>query len=130
MQMPWEISSREVQLRSLARQIVGSKKAKALILAFDGKCYYCRQPVEALGHNHPRHPTRDHKTPVVRNGDDSSGNIVLACRACNCVKGDMNESEFNHFIETGEFAASYIEWLTVRRRRQALGRGLRLQTTR
>jgi 5-methylcytosine-specific restriction endonuclease McrA len=36
----------------------------------------------------------DHVEPRVRGGDQSSGNLVTACRACNTLKGHRRVSEF------------------------------------
>ena len=52
------------------------------VLRRDGfRCVYCGQifPGDAL--------TLDHVQPRMRGGDQSEGNIVTACRACNAEKG-------------------------------------------
>jgi 5-methylcytosine-specific restriction endonuclease McrA len=36
----------------------------------------------------------DHVEPQVRGGDQSSGNLVTACRGCNTRKGHRRVSEF------------------------------------
>lgn len=47
------------------------------------RCVYCAAacPAEEL--------TLDHVEPRMRGGDDSEGNLVTACRACNALKGGM-----------------------------------------
>jgi 5-methylcytosine-specific restriction endonuclease McrA len=52
------------------------------------RCVYCGQqfPVEEL--------TIDHVEPSVRGGDQSDGNLVTACRACNTLKGHRRLSDF------------------------------------
>jgi 5-methylcytosine-specific restriction endonuclease McrA len=52
------------------------------------RCVYCGlvYDTEAL--------TVDHVQPKVRGGDDSSGNVVTACSACNTRKGHRRIAEF------------------------------------
>lgn len=47
------------------------------------RCAYCGEefPAEAL--------TLDHVEPRMRGGDQSGGNLVAACRACNARKGSL-----------------------------------------
>lgn len=47
------------------------------------RCVYCAAifPAEEL--------TLDHVQPRMRGGDDSEGNLVSACQACNALKGGM-----------------------------------------
>lgn len=54
----------------------------------DYRCVYCGQvcETEAL--------TIDHVQPRVRGGDDSGGNVVTACSACNTRKGHRRIAEF------------------------------------
>lgn len=47
----------------------------------DGKCYYCGICVGNTYHV-------DHVVPLSRGGSDDPENIVIACVACNCSKGD------------------------------------------
>ena len=59
------------------------------MFARDGyRCVYCGQvyETEAL--------TVDHVQPKVRGGDDSGGNVVTACSACNTRKGHRRIAEF------------------------------------
>lgn len=59
---------------------------KRHLAAFHGPlCYYCKKT---------RGKTLDHKVPMSRGGDDSLGNLVLACSRCNELKDDMTEEEF------------------------------------
>lgn len=47
------------------------------------RCVYCGEtfPAEAL--------SLDHVQPRMRGGDNSEGNLVTACRACNTAKGSL-----------------------------------------
>lgn len=46
-----------------------------------GTCHWCRRSVLRL--------TRDHVIPLSLGGKDKRRNIVMACQACNEVKGNM-----------------------------------------
>jgi 5-methylcytosine-specific restriction endonuclease McrA len=54
----------------------------------DYRCAYCGQrfAVDEL--------SVDHVEPHVRGGDQSSGNLVTACKGCNTLKGHRRVSEF------------------------------------
>ena len=59
------------------------------MFARDGyRCVYCGEvfPGEAL--------SVDHVQPRARGGDNSGGNLVSACRACNTRKGHRKLAEF------------------------------------
>lgn len=59
------------------------------MFARDGHvCVYCAQPFPA------EELTLDHVQPRVRGGDNSGGNVVTACGACNALKGHRRLSEF------------------------------------
>ena len=52
------------------------------VLARDSfRCVYCGEPFP------PEALTLDHVEPRMRGGDQSEGNLVAACRACNSLKG-------------------------------------------
>jgi 5-methylcytosine-specific restriction endonuclease McrA len=54
------------------------------IFARDGyRCVYC------AGVFPPEHLSLDHVQPRMRGGDNSEGNLVTACRACNGRKGSL-----------------------------------------
>jgi 5-methylcytosine-specific restriction endonuclease McrA len=70
----WTDGERESLKRSLARR--------------DGaKCFYCG--VLLIGNCHI-----DHKTPVVKGGTNTLGNLVLACVQCNQEKHNKTVSEY------------------------------------
>jgi len=69
---------------------------RRLLVERDGtNCHYCGQSfsVEKL--------TVDHKTPVLRGGEDIPSNVVLACLTCNSQKGPMTEQEFRAYGPLG-----------------------------
>lgn len=53
-----------------------------------GKCYYCEEFI------HPRDLTMDHKTPIIRGGRSTKGNLVPACKECNNEKKYMTLGEW------------------------------------
>lgn len=67
-----------------------------------GRCFYCGEPVGAKA-------TFDHLIPRCYGGSDEPGNIVLAHRRCNQLKGDR--------LPTAE----EIDRLLAQRRRSRLG---------
>jgi 5-methylcytosine-specific restriction endonuclease McrA len=52
------------------------------------RCVYCATPLE------PDQATLDHVQPVSRGGTHAPGNLVIACRECNQLKGDALPLEF------------------------------------
>jgi 5-methylcytosine-specific restriction endonuclease McrA len=54
----------------------------------DYRCVYCGKRFSAGD------LSVDHVEPRVRGGDQSTGNLVTACRACNTLKGHRRLSEF------------------------------------
>ncbi len=59
-----------------------SKARRIKIFERDGgRCAYCGDELAFDGF------TIDHVIPVAHGGDNSLGNLRLACRACNCSKG-------------------------------------------
>jgi 5-methylcytosine-specific restriction endonuclease McrA len=56
----------------------------------DFRCVYCGQRFVA------EDLSVDHVEPRVRGGDQSMGNLVTACKACNTLKGHRRVSEFLH----------------------------------
>jgi 5-methylcytosine-specific restriction endonuclease McrA len=54
----------------------------------DYRCVYCGKRFSA------GELSIDHVEPRVRGGDQSTGNLVTACKACNTLKGQRRVSEF------------------------------------
>lgn len=65
------------------------------------RCVYCLQTVayNPATRVMDRAATIDHKIPLSKGGDDRPHNYVLACRACNTLKGDMTFDEFMALID-------------------------------
>lgn len=65
----------------------------------NGYCYICNRkcitPEETNGEEHPEglNPTLDHKIPRWKGGPYSKENMVLCCRLCNILKGQLSYSE-------------------------------------
>jgi CRISPR/Cas system Type II protein with McrA/HNH and RuvC-like nuclease domain len=62
----------------------GERGLRERVFARDGfRCVYCAEvfPAERL--------TLDHVQPKARGGDNSEGNLVTACAACNTRKGSQ-----------------------------------------
>lgn len=74
----------------------------------DGRCAYCQRPTLLPpkrfggGGYEPKpgalYASRDHRIPVVRGGDDTPGNVVMACQPCNGLKGDLDWPEWLAFM--------------------------------
>jgi 5-methylcytosine-specific restriction endonuclease McrA len=60
------------------------------------RCYYCEKPLVLA------EATKDHLTPVSRQGLDVISNIVPACIDCNRKKGSMTEAEFRAGFSTAQ----------------------------
>jgi 5-methylcytosine-specific restriction endonuclease McrA len=52
------------------------------------ECEYCKTPLEL------DQTTIDHKHPLSRGGTDDRENLVICCKTCNMLKGDMTVAEF------------------------------------
>lgn len=70
----------------------------ALVTSVGKRCFYCGRTCGGRG---GRALTRDHKVPINRGGSDSILNIVVACRLCNSIKGDLTIDELMALREQG-----------------------------
>jgi 5-methylcytosine-specific restriction endonuclease McrA len=69
--------------------------AQALCFAQDGHCFYCGSEFQGPSNNRKinnKSWTRDHMRSAA-NGHSRAGNIVLACRRCNMVKGRQDATK-------------------------------------
>lgn len=57
-------------------------------------CPYCAEPVE------PETFSFDHDIPVSRGGSFAFSNLVVICKRCNDVKGNMSGKEFGELLTT------------------------------
>lgn len=74
-----------------------------LWLTFDRCCAYCQQPT--IGQ-----PDPDHVVPLSRGGQDVIGNLLPACRSCNCDKSDLTLAEWQVDRERRGLAPRTYEW--------------------
>ena len=63
----------------------------AIYLRDGFRCLYCLADLHAAD---PRDITLDHLTPKADGGSNAEGNLVTACRACNCSRQDTPVSRF------------------------------------
>lgn len=80
--------------------------ARERIFARDGyRCVYCATffPAEQL--------TLDHVQPRMRGGDNSPGNLVTACRACNARKAAR--AAWSYLAELPEERANFLRLATA-----------------
>ena len=63
----------------------------AVYLRDDFRCLYC---LADLRDADPRDITLDHLTPHSKGGSNEAGNLICACRSCNCSRGDQPVSRF------------------------------------
>lgn len=73
---------------------------RKLLESENNRCYYCKREF-GLGFSRR---TIDHKVPLSNGGEDAEENLVLACKACNHLKGSKSEEDF---IKT---LPSILEW--------------------
>lgn len=75
-----------------------------LFLEASGCCFYCGEPMthEEVAPTRDwlfvrperRQIVREHRTPVIRGGNGSAGNIAPSCGACNSEKASLTADEF------------------------------------
>lgn len=76
------------------------------VFARDGyRCVYCASPFPA------EQLSLDHVQPRMRGGDNSEGNLVTACRACNTRKGSLPAWAF--LAELPEERANFLQYATA-----------------
>jgi 5-methylcytosine-specific restriction endonuclease McrA len=70
-------------------------KVARLIKARDShRCIYCGTTADESG----SHLHLDHVLPRSLGGEDSSDNLVLACRSCNCARKAMSLAEWSRYV--------------------------------
>ena len=79
------------------------------------RCVYCASPLTSDS------ATLDHVIPVSRGGGHAPGNLVIACQACNQLKGDALPLEF--FARQPWAGANFMRY--ARAVHRALKRGAR-----
>ena len=80
------------------------------LAAFGGApCPYCGCAMAHQPLNGPTSPTREHFVPLVRGGPDTSDNVMVCCRDCNELKGDLLATEWLPLLEVdGDPRASRV----------------------
>ena len=63
----------------------------AIYLRDSFRCVYCCTDLHG---DHPTDITLDHVTPQSDGGSNDAGNLVTACRSCNCSRQDKPISRF------------------------------------
>lgn len=58
---------------------ISPKRRRAIIAAHGGVCHYCGGAASTV----------DHVVAVCRGGTDDVGNLIPACKHCNCSKGNQ-----------------------------------------
>lgn len=70
----------------------------------NNRCVYCRFPVyhpkdravDYRGHNRM---TLEHVIPISRGGCDCEANLIVACKLCNNLRGNLSARLFARFIQ-------------------------------
>ena len=95
---------------------------------FDGLCVYCGVEVKLTGTRAEKRQmaTRDHFVPLSSGGSKGVANQVLACRGCNCDKGQidprtivqvwhrLNRDDLVNFVRRLDDAASALAAVEAR----------------
>ncbi len=58
-------------------------------------CYLCELPIEFGKDN------LEHKTPLIRGGNNNYNNLSIACKSCNSIKRHRTEEEYKEIIKQG-----------------------------
>mgnify|MGYP001571669911 CR=1 FL=1 len=79
-----------------AKKIAFEAKAGRLAILDrqQGRCAYCFVKMQTRGRRMRDSATIDHVLPMVRGGRDSAENRVVACHACNGLKGSMTAIQY------------------------------------
>ena len=84
----------------------GELSLRGRVFARDGfRCAYC------AGVFPPEQLSLDHVQPRMRGGDNSEGNLVTACKACNARKGSLSAWAF--LAELPEERANFLRHATA-----------------
>jgi 5-methylcytosine-specific restriction endonuclease McrA len=79
-----------------------------------GLCFYCKNPC-FMGEadqgqlSKKRMATAEHAIPSSKGGTDHLSNIVMACAACNHLRGDMGFDKFRHLRADPERWSNYCK---------------------
>lgn len=109
MKMPWELAEQwkpgdppiGVHYRRMAALGKFSRYASK-------QCPYCGDFMNGID-NDAKAPSRDHKIPLSRGGNNSQANIEIICRECNSDKGSLTHDEYIA-VRTGLASRLDLEW--------------------
>jgi hypothetical protein len=86
------------------------RRLEALSRRYEGICQYCGIKCESGSPDVGRQPSIDRIVPHVKGGQYVDENEILACRRCNCTKGNKTADEARHRI-----ALQYLGWPNMSR---------------
>ena len=72
---------------NMGNESVTREHLSLILLAQDGRCRYCNQPLDDDRH-------LDHRTPLSRGGPHAPHNVCWSCPRCNLSKKSLTEAEF------------------------------------
>lgn len=90
--------------RKMRRKLPRKSARNRLRIKQSDRCYYCRL-LMGFGKefkNHPRMATIEHLKAISAGGDNSRGNLVLACKRCNDARRNLPEEEFWAMVNARE----------------------------
>jgi hypothetical protein len=90
------------EIRKLAKSMGRDCKITTLWKEQGGKCHYCERDtvLHSMHQNRRDFATLDHIIPKVRGGTRILPNLVMACKRCNTIKGDMFYETFMTIRQT------------------------------
>ena len=97
------------------------KRRKAIYLRDDLKCIYCQDGIED-----GIIFTLDHLIPQELGGDNSSTNLVTACKSCNSMKGSKSLKAFYTYLKNKGIDTSKIARRIRRNTRRKLRGNFRI----
>lgn len=79
--------------RESLRKRLGLRISRAIAARDAHRCVYCGDTADEAG----SHLHLDHVIPRSLGGEDSPGNLVTACRACNCARKTMSLAQWSAY---------------------------------
>lgn len=79
--------------RESLRKRLGLRLARAIDARDSSRCVYCGDSADDTG----SHLHLDHVHPRSLGGEDTSRNLVTACRACNCARKTMSLAQWSAY---------------------------------
>lgn len=85
--------ARGAYARDMARRRLIAAFTDAVVARDGPLCRYCKVETQPTGPDYQRR-TVDHLIPVSKGGKDTKENLVIACKTCNCRRGNRPVQEF------------------------------------